>query len=183
MQEENNNTPIQLQDVNETVVKDSDYDFEKYKSIEGFSLDEDLINKFCPIAKKLKLDQSSIELLMELALEMSKRQKSLYEKDDETKLKEKIDGYSKLFNEDTEIPVNNSIQKKEYMKTANSAYTELASPQLKDILKSTGLVCHPELIKMFHKIGELIQEDALSYFNEPVKKQLTPAEILYGSKN
>ena len=51
----------------------------------------------------------------------------------------------------------------------------------KEILEKTGLVYHPELIKMFHKIGELTMEDDIEYYGKPVVKELTPAQILYGN--
>ena len=68
------------------------------------------------------------------------------------------------------------------MQTANNAYSEFASPNLKELLKSTGLIYHPEMIKMFFKIGELSKEDNLSYKGTPATKELTPAQILYGPR-
>ena len=57
------------------------------------------------------------------------------------------------------------------------------SGNVKEILEKTGLVYHPELIKMFHKIGELSQEDNLSHCGTPSIEELTPAQILYGTNN
>ncbi len=180
MQENLNNNPICLQDDSQKITEFG-YDFTKYTNIDDFRLDEELISKFCPIAKKLNLNQEDIELLMEIALEMSKKQKSIYEKSDEDKLKEKIEEFSNLFKQDDEIPSHNYQKTNEYMKVANEAYRKMCSCNLKAIFKSTGLVCHPELIKLFHKIGELIQEDTLTILNAPAEKELTPAQILYGT--
>ena len=66
---------------------------------------------------------------------------------------------------------------------ANFAYSDFVSPKLKEIFEKTGLVYHPELIKMFHKIGELSQEDNLSHCGKPTVEELTPAQILYGTKS
>lgn len=180
MQEILNNNPIRLQDDTQ-IANQFDYDFTKYTNIDDFNLDEELVSKFCPIAKKLELKQDDVELLMEIALEMSKKQKSIYEKSDEEKLNKKIEEFSILFKQDNEIPSYNYQKTNEYMKVANDAYKKMCSDNLKTIFKSTGLVCHPELIKLFHKIGELIQEDTLSILNAPVEKELTPAQILYGT--
>ena len=54
---------------------------------------------------------------------------------------------------------------------------------LKEILSQSGLVYHPEVIKLFYKIGELSQEDNLSHYGTPSIEELTPAQILYGTKD
>ena len=79
------------------------------------------------------------------------------------------------------MPSANSLQLRQYMQLANNAYSEFTSPKLKEILEKTGLVYHPELIKMFYKIGELSQEDNLSHCGKPAIEELTPAQILYGN--
>ena len=133
------------------------------------------------VFEKLNLSQESLELLMDLALEMSQKQKAAYEKDEEAKYQDSVVNFNKLFNEDSELPSANSMQLRKYMELANSAYSEFTSPKLKEILEKSGLVYHPELIKMFHKIGELSQEDNLSHCGKPAIEELTPAQILYGN--
>ena len=88
-----------------------------------------------------------------------------------------------LFNQDMEVPKVNTSQIKTYMTIANGAYSDFASPKLKEILTQTGLVYHPEVIKLFYKIGELSQEDNLSHYGAPSVEELTPAQILYGTKD
>ena len=179
------NTKLKLTDNNETgyFEKSDEYDYSKFSSIEEFAWDIDLQNKFTPIAKKLNLSQEAIDLLLDIALEMAQKQKRAYEKDDEARLNDSVVLYSKLLIEDSELPCINSIQMKEYMDTANGAYSDFASPKLKEILASTGLVYHPEVIKLFYKIGDLSQEDNLSHYGAPPIEELTPAQILYGTKN
>ena len=162
--------------------KPEKYDYSKFSSIEEFGWDDELMNKLTPLAEKLNLSQESVELLMELALEMSQKQKALYEKDEQAKYNENVIHYNNLFNEDIELPKVNSVQIRKFMDLANGAYSEFASPKLKEILEKTGLVYHPEMIKMFHKIGELSQEDNLSHYGAPAIEELTPAQILYGTK-
>ena len=183
MQELLNNN-LKLIDKNEEVVDKttSKYDFSKYKALDEFAWDEDLAMKFYPIAQKLDLSQESVETLLDIALEMSRKQKEIYDKDEKTRYFDSVMNYNKLFNEDSELPRVNSSEMKKYLDIANGAYSDFASPKLKETLESTGLVYHPELIKMFHKIGELSQEDNLSHYGAPVIEELTPAQILYGTK-
>ena len=68
------------------------------------------------------------------------------------------------------------------MKIADCAYNEFASPQLKEIFKEKGLIYHPELIKMFYKLGEAMECDNLVFGGKPAQIELTPAQILYGPR-
>ena len=160
-----------------------EYNFSKFLADEDFSLDDELTGKLIPIARKLNLSQESLDLLLELALEMSKKQKEIYKIDEKTMQEKNTTKYTELFKQDRNIPSSNSLQLKEYMQTANNAYSQFASPNLKELLKSTGLIYHPEMIKMFFKIGELTKEDSLSYKGTPAVKELTPAQILYGPRD
>lgn len=182
MQQQLNNN-LKLSDKNEQNFfgKPDKYDFSKFSSIEEFGWDEELMNKLSPLAQKLNLSQESLEMLLDIALEMSQKQKMAYEKDEIAKYQDNVMGYNKLFNEDSELPSANSLQLRQYMQLANNAYSEFTSPKLKEILEKTGLVYHPELIKMFYKIGELSQEDNLSHCGKPAIEELTPAQILYGN--
>ena len=80
--------------------KPEKYDYSKFSSLDEFSWDEDLANKFSPIAQKLNLSQESIEMLLEIALEMSRKQKAIYEQESSEKLSKDVFEYEKLFNED-----------------------------------------------------------------------------------
>ncbi len=180
-QQLNNNLKLSDKKEQNFFGKPDKYDFSKFSSIEEFGWDEELMNKLSPLAQKLNLSQESLEMLLDIALEMSQKQKMAYEKDEIAKYQDNVMGYNKLFNEDSELPSANSLQLRQYMQLANNAYSEFTSPKLKEILEKTGLVYHPELIKMFYKIGELSQEDNLSHCGKPAIEELTPAQILYGN--
>ncbi len=183
MQEQINNRLKLGETVNqETTDNKNKYDFSKYSSLEEFAWDEELVSKFYPIAQRLNLSQEAVEILLDVALEMSRKQKELYDKDEEGKYCENVINYNKLFCEDSELPKVNSSEMKKYFQIANSAYSDFTSPKLKETLEKTGLVYHPEMIKMFYKIGELSQEDNLSHYGAPAIDELTPAQILYGTK-
>lgn len=179
----NNNLKLGEINTHNTQNKTNKYDFSKFSSIEEFGWDEELELKLSPIAQKLNLSQEAIESLLELALEMVQKQKAAYEKEENEKYSKNILNYNKLFEQDCEMPRANSAQLRQYMNLANSAYSDFCSPKLKEILEKTGLVYHPELIKMFHKIGELSQEDNLSHCGKPSFEELTPAQILYGTNS
>lgn len=174
---------IKLSDKNEIKIfgKPDKYDYTKYSSLDEFAWDDELMEKFSPLAQKLNLSQDSLENLLDLALEMSRKQKALYEKDEQTRYFDDVARFNNLLNQDNELPKVNSLEMKSYLNIANGAYSDFTSPKLKEIFEKTGLVYHPELIKMFHKIGELSQEDNLSHCGKPLVEELTPAQILYGT--
>ena len=183
MQEDLKNNYCLKDNTEENYKLSQDYNFSKFLADEDFDLDDELTGKLIPIAKKLNLSQESLDLLLELALEMSKKQKEIYKIDEKTMQEKNTTKYTELFKQDRNIPSENSIQLKEYMQTANNAYSQFASPKLKELLNSTGLIYHPEMIKMFYKIGELSKEDNLTYKGIPAVKELTPAQILYGPRD
>jgi len=166
---------------NDFPLNDNQYDYSKFNTC-GFELDRELTAKFAPIAKKLNLSQESVDLLLELALEMSKKQRAIYEKDEEARLNDNVAKYDKMFKDDPDLPKINSNSIKQYMQLSNEAYNTFCSKELKDLFKKTGLNYHPELIKMFNKIGELIKEDGINYNGKPSVEELTPAQILYGPR-
>ena len=156
------------------------YDYSKYSNLEGFYLDDELLAKFQPIARELNLSQESVELLLDIAYQMSKKQDEKFKNDLNNKQISLIEEYDQMFKDDSEIPDKNSLRIRQYMSVADEAYNIFASPKLKEALNSTGLIYHPELIKMFHKIGELMQEDNISYSNKPVPFSPTYTDyILY----
>lgn len=181
MQKELNNQ-IYLKD-EELFGMPEQYDYSKFKNLEDYDFDDELMEKFLPVARQLNLSQYSLEILMDIALEMSKKQNEKYLKNDEDKKSECLQNYNKMFIEDKELPNPDSTTIKEYMRVADSAYNRFATPKLKEALKETGLIYHPEMIKMFYKIGELSESDSLSYDGKPVIEELTPAQILYGPRD
>lgn len=160
-----------------------EYDYTRFQNIEDYDFDDELMKKFIPIARKLNLSQYSLEKLMDMALEMSKRQNEKYLRNEEDKKAECLREYNKMFSEDEELPDPNSMMIKEYMRVADFGYNKFASSKLKEALKETGLIYHPEMIKMFYKIGELSESDNISYDGKPVVEELTPAQILYGPRD
>ena len=183
MQQETKNTVSLGENQEEKLFgKPEKYDYSKYSEIDGFGLDEELVEKFAQIAQKLDLSQYSAQMLLELAVEMSQKQAQTREKDEKNTQEETLLAYQKMFKEDSELPDQNSSQIKEYMRIADSAYNEFASPTLKEIFKEKGLIYHPELIKMFYKLGEAMECDDLNFGGKPAQNELTPAQILYGPR-
>ncbi len=185
MQEEQNFNTEKIKEAQQAgcCLGSDDYDYSKFSNLKDFCLDEELLAKFRPIAKKLNLSQESVELLLDIAYQMSKKQDVKFHEELDAKQAGLLDEYNRLFDEDSEIPNKNSLKIRQYMSVADDAYNQFASPKLKELFKSLGLNYHPELIKMFYKIGTLSSQDDILYSNKPPIEQLTPAQILYGKRD
>ena len=68
-----------------------------------------------------------------------------------------------------------------YLDTADKGYGAFASAEVKNLFAETGLNYHPAVIKMFHRIGELIGDDKIFNAKNPAGQTADAAEILYGS--
>ena len=65
--------------------KPENYDYSEYENLEGFSLDSTLMKDFINIADKLNLSQSAFKKLLDIALDMSKKQNEIFENDTKNK--------------------------------------------------------------------------------------------------
>jgi len=75
------------------------------------------------------------------------------------------------------------------MDYAKRAYAQFASPQLSEILDDTGLGNHPEVIKAFSKIGQMLGEESLAVGTGLGRNQMSPQtaqeeiQALYSDKD
>ena len=60
------------------------------------------------------------------------------------------------------------------MDYAKRAYSQFASPELSQVLDNTGLGNHPEVIKAFSKIGQLLGEESLAVGSGLGREQMSP---------
>lgn len=159
-----NNSEQKNNDVDDLFNAPENYDYKDVKLPENMKLDDDLINKFNPLAKKLNLSQKGANEIMSLAVELINKRSNDFQKFVEHTQNAKIAEYEDMLINDKEIGGNklNSV-----LETANIAYDEFASDDVKQIFEQTGLNKHPSIVKMFHKFGKLCQEDKINISNNP----------------
>ena len=59
---------------------------------------------------------------------------------------------------------------------ATRAFAQFSSPELKSIMNDTGLGNHPEMIRAFSKIGEMLGEDSLVVGTGMGSSQIAPQQ-------
>lgn len=126
-------------------VQEVDYTFEMP---EGIDLDKAGVDEFTAIAKELKLPKDAAEKLV--GLEVKRLQKA---QQDHVTL---VESWAEQVKVDQEI---GGDKLSENLAVARKAVDAFGSQALKDLLNSTGLGNHPEVVKAFFKAGKAISED------------------------
>jgi hypothetical protein len=140
----------------------------KFDMPEGVKLDEGDLTKFTDIAKELKLPADAAKKLVDLAAAREVARAEAFAKQVETW--------------GNEVKADPELGKAENLATAKKTIDTFGTPELRDLLNSTGMGNHPEVIRMALKIGKAISEDTFvagrSGGNAPPRDHAT---ILYGN--
>lgn len=189
---EENETQEEVIDGNEIEENQNDfngapetYDFKEIEMPDGVEFSQELADKFSPIAKKLNLSQKGANEIVGIYLDILKEQHAsapeILEKYQADLQNAKTAQYEKMLNQDEEIGGGDEDKMNKYIDVANVGYKKFANESLQNLFKETGLRYHPEVVKLFHKLGKMSGDDKIDSFGSPVSNE-TPAQILYGNK-
>ena len=126
--------------------------YEDFNTPEGVdSLDEDVLTTFSDTAKELNLSQDKAQSLVDaIAPKMQLRQKEVFKAQVQT-----------WANETATDPEIGGDRLDESVSLARKAYRKGASPELQELLKTSGLDVHPEMVRMFRYFGSRLSEDKI----------------------
>lgn len=156
----------------------------EFKAPTGSSLDADVVAEFSAVAKELNLSQDAAQkvidkLVPKVADGNAKAMVSA--------MKSTVDGWAKASAADTEF---GGEKLQENLAVAAKAVERYASPELRALLgaydpqknpKGTGLGNHPDVVRLFVRIGKAISEDKhVTGTTDPGKGAKSAAESLYG---
>ncbi|MGL3999845.1 peptidase [Pantoea eucalypti] len=144
----------------------------EFKAPEGGELDKEAVSQFEPIARELNLSQEQAQKLVDLY--GSKVMPQLMKQQADTWQKQVAD-WGTAAKDDAEIGGDKFDGN---LTRAKQAMDKFATPQLREFLETTGMGNHPELIRVFVKVGAAMSEDGLVTSNE--KGQRSAADVLYG---
>lgn len=164
---ENKQTGTQETKTTEPVVPES-YDL---KMPEGVELDKAAADEFTAIAKELKLDQVTAQKLADVAAKQAQRQVEAHA--------QQVASWVEQVKTDKEI---GGDKLDENLGVARKAIDTFGSPELKELLSSTGMGNHPEVIKLAYKVGKAISEDGFVK-GTPPGPETDPAKKLYPNMN
>lgn len=141
----------------------------EFQAPEGVELDAQAIAEFEPIAREMNLTNEQAQKLVELQTTIVQKQMQQW---DQT-----VESWVSEIKSDKEIggqalPQNIAL--------AQRAITEFGTPELKAALDATRMGNHPELVRVFARIGKAMAEDTFVGSNKPSNSNKSAAEILYG---
>jgi hypothetical protein len=121
------------------------YDF---KAPEGITLDPVAVEAFAPVAKDLGLTQAQAQRVVDLYAGLQAQQA-------ETQAAQ-VKAWAKAVTTDKEIGGAKWAENRALIAQARDKF---ASPELVSLMEQTGLGSHPEIIKLFVKVGKAIADD------------------------
>lgn len=127
------------------------YDFKAPEGVE--SLDAKLVETFTPLAKKLDLTNEQAQELVNLAPQIQQR---LAEQQAEAWGKQ-LEAWVGEVKADKDIGGSNLPAT---MASAQKVMQQFGTPELKAALEQTGMGNHPELVRLFVKVGKAMGEDS-----------------------
>lgn len=140
----------------------------KFDMPEGVQVDQASLDEFTGIAKELKLPADAAKKFVDLAAKREIARAEAFAKQVETW--------------GNEVKADPELGKPENLATAKKTIDTFGTPELRDMLNSTGMGNHPEVIRMALKVGKAISEDTFvagrSGGNAPPRDH---ASILYGN--
>ncbi len=144
----------------------------EFKAPEGSELDKAAVEQFEPIARELNLSQEQAQKLVDLygtkvMPQLMKQQADTWQK--------QVADWGTATKEDKEI---GGEKFEGNLTRAKQAMDKFATPELREFLETSGMGNHPELIRVFVKVGAAMSEDSLVTSNE--KGQRSAADVLYG---
>ena len=146
---------------------------EKYEftTPEGMVLDQEMVDKFTPIAKKLNLNQADAQTLVDLYSEGKKASDAAQAES----FKTFVEGLK------TETIKELGANYKERLSFAAKARDRFTSPELVEKLNASGLANDKDVVKLFITMGEAIAEDKVPPGPAGTGGKRTPEEILFPS--
>lgn len=148
---------------------------EKYEDFtfpEGFQADKSRLETAVRVFKELGLSQEAAQKLIDLDVAREQEGVKANQKywDD---LKEKWEGEVKA---DPEIGGDNFEQTNVY---AQAALKEFGGEKLSEALDMTGMGSHPEVIRLFAKVGKAMSDDKFHFGRGGGQEGKSHADILY----
>ncbi|WP_368913933.1 peptidase [Providencia sp. 1701011] len=144
---------------------------EKYEFTagEGQELDKEAVAAFEPIARELGLSNEQAQKIVDvygstIMPQIAKQQEAAWQK--------QVTEWAETVKADKELGSVESIG------NAQKAVDQFGTPELKQYLNDSGLGNHPELFRIFSRIGKAMSEDG--FVSGSSENALSTADVLFG---
>lgn len=147
-------------------------EYSDFELPEGVTVDEKLLESVTPLMQELGINQEGAQKLVSAyanhVQEFNQAQQDAHA--------EQVEGWEKELRNDKDLGGDNF---EENMSIARKAIDEFGSPEFAQLLDQTGLGNHPEMARLLHKVGKLIQEDSPGGGNQPGQQEQDAKSILF----
>lgn len=147
-------------------------DYTDFVVPEGIVLESETLAEFKAMAKGIGLKQEQAQGLTDLAIKLSQKwdEKQQSAKSEQIKIWDESARADKELGGD-KFDTNLAVAKK--------ALDNFATPELKELLNTTGIGSNPDVIRMFYRIGKSISEDSAIPGTKSPSSIKTAAQVLY----
>lgn len=156
------------------------YDYKDVKLPEEFEYDKDMLKEFDALNKETNLSQAQANKYMEFGIRLAQKQGAELPNMIKQYQQAKVAQFKQAMNTDAELGGGDKTKMNAYLDVADKGYTAFANDDVKVALADTGLNYHPAIIKMFHKLGELVGDDKI-YQTKTPSGSTDVANVLYGA--
>ena len=169
-------------DNNEIYGAPETYDYKDVNIPEDLEYDKDMLKEFDALNKETNLSQAQANKYMQFGIRLAQKYNADLPKVLEQVQQAKIPQFKQAMNTDEEIGGGDKAKMGAYLDIADKGYVAFANDEVKAALADAGLNYHPAIIKMFHRIGELVGDDKIYQTKAPSGTN-DVADILYGNGN
>lgn len=146
----------------------------EFKAPEGVELNPALLGEFEGLARELNMPQNEAQAIVERMT--PKIQARMQAQQVEIMAQARADWLQQI-ESDAEI---GGAAKQASQASAAKALHQFGTPELRVLLKDSGLEAHPEVVRFFSRAGKAISEDSFVSGRPPTK---STAQALYGASN
>ena len=146
----------------------------EFKAPEGVELNPALLGEFEGLARELNMPQDEAQAIVERMT--PKIQARMQAQQVEIMAQARADWLQQI-EADAEI---GGAAKQASQASAAKALHQFGTPELRALLKDSGLEAHPEVVRFFSRAGKAISEDGFVAGRPPTK---STAQALYGASN
>lgn len=143
----------------------------EFKMPDGVEIDKAAADEFTAIAKELKLAPEAAQKVADVGAKMAQRQAEAHAN--------LVTSWAEAVKADKDIGGDKLEQT---LAVSRKAVEAFGSPELKELLDSTGLGNHPAVVRAFFNAGKAISEDGIVKGTPPAGPN-DPAKTLFPSMN
>ena len=142
---------------------------------EGIVADTVAMEQFLPVAKEYNLSQEQAQKLIDIQANAVQQHNT----EQVAELEKLYTKWKTTARNDEEIGGPDFLAK---LGIANKAVEKFGTPELLEAFDATGVGNHPEILRVFYRIGKLLEDDAIR-FGKAEQPSTDPAKILFPDMN